>query len=140
MILACYRRTKGIRAWAHGFFLLAVVGVNGCSSTGSPPPPSHTTPPTAPGGLTATSASSTQINLAWTASTDNVGVTEYKVERCQGIGCTTFSQIATSTGTTYDDTGLAASTSYSYRVRATDAAGNVSTYSNTASAATRTPQ
>ena len=140
MILARYRRTKGIRAWAHCFFLLAVVGVNGCSSTGSPPPPPHTTPPTAPGGLTATSASSTQINLAWTASTDNVGVTEYKVERCQAIGCTTFSQIATSTGTTYDDTGLAASTSYSYRVRATDAAGNVSTYSNTASAATRTPQ
>ena len=136
MILARYRRTKGIRAWAHWFFLLAVVGVNGCSSTGSPPPPPHPTPPTAPGGLTATSASSTQINLAWTASTDNVGVTEYKVERCQAIGCTTFSQIATSTGTTYDDTGLAASTSYSYRVRATDAAGNVSTYSNTASAAT----
>ena len=36
----------------------------------------------------ATAASSSQINLTWTASTDNVGVTGYRVERCQGAGCT----------------------------------------------------
>src|SRR5262249_39901943 len=42
----------------------------------------------------------------------------------------------TPTGTTFSDTGLTASTSYSYRVRATDAANNLSTYSNTASATT----
>ena len=88
-----------------------------------------TTPPTAPSGITAT-ASGTQINLSWTASTDNVGVTGYRVERCQGSGCTTFAQIATTTSTGYTDTGLAANTSYSYRVRATDAAGNLSPYSN----------
>src|SRR5206468_3390740 len=52
-----------------------------------------TTPPTAPSGLTATAVSTTQINLAWAASTDNVGVTGYLVERCQGSGCTTFVQI-----------------------------------------------
>ncbi len=91
-----------------------------------------TTPPTAPTNLTAT-ASGSQINLSWTASTDNVGVTGYRVERCQGTGCTTFAQIATPTGTTYSDTGLATGI-YSYRVRATDAAGNLSTYSNVASA------
>ena len=43
----------------------------------------------------------------------------------QGAGCTNFAQIATATGTTYKDTGVAASTSYSYRVRAVDAAGNL---------------
>ena len=92
--------------------------------------------PTAPSGLGATAASSAQINLSWTASTDNVGVTGYRVERCQGAGCTSFAQIATPAGTTYSDAGLTAGTSYSYRVRATDAAGNLSGYSNVASATT----
>jgi fibronectin type 3 domain-containing protein len=94
-----------------------------------------TTPPTAPTGLTATAASASQINLSWTASTDNVGVTGYLVERCQGTTCT-FAQIGTTTTTTYSDSGLAASTSYSYRVRATDASSNLSGYSNTSSATT----
>ena len=95
-----------------------------------------TTPPSAPSGLTATTVSSSQINLSWTASTDNVGVTGYKVERCQGTSCTTFAQIGTPSTTTYSDTGLSASTAYRYRVRATDAAGNLSGYSNIASATT----
>ena len=69
--------------------------------------PPDTTPPTAPSGLTATAAGSTQVNLAWTASTDNVGVTGYRVERCQGAGCTNFTQVATPTATTFSDTGLA---------------------------------
>ena len=43
-----------------------------------------TTAPTAPGSLTATAPTSTQVNLSWTAATDNVGVTGYRVERCQG--------------------------------------------------------
>lgn len=116
----------------------AAVALAGCS-TGSPapPPPADATPPTAPGGLTATAASSTQINLTWTASTDNVGVTGYMVERCQGVGCSNFAQIATPASNAFNDTGLAASTSYSYRGRATDAAGNLSGYSNTASATTQ---
>jgi hypothetical protein len=98
--------------------------------------PADTAPPTAPSGLLATAASSTQINLSWTASADNVGVTGYQVERCEGAGCSTFTQIATTTTTTYNNTGLLASTSYSYRVRATDAANNLSLYSGTASATT----
>jgi Fibronectin type III domain len=92
--------------------------------------------PTAPGLLTAMTLSSSQINLMWTAATDPRGVTGYLVERCQGVACTAFAQIVTVTGTTYNDTGLAANTSYSYRVRATDAAGNVGPYSNVASAMT----
>ncbi len=98
--------------------------------------PPDTTPPTVPTGLTATVAGSSQINLTWTASTDTVGVTGYRVERCQGAGCSSFAQVATPSGTTYSDTGLTAGTSYSYQVRATDAAGNLSGYSNTAGATT----
>ncbi len=98
---------------------------------------SDTAPPTPPTGLAATASSSTQIGLTWTASTDNVGVTGYRIERCTGASCTSFAQIGTTTGaTTFSNSGLTASTSYSYRVRATDAAGNLSTYSNTASATT----
>jgi chitodextrinase len=97
-----------------------------------------TQPPTAPTSLAANPISSVQINLTWTTSTDNVGVTGYKVERCQGAGCTSFAQIAAPAGTTYSDTGLLANTTYLYRVRATDAAGNLSGYSNTASATTLT--
>jgi chitodextrinase len=101
---------------------------------------SDTTPPTAPSNLTATATSSSQINLAWTASTDNVGVTGYFVQRCAGSGCTSFAQVASVSGTTtiYSNTGLSASTSYSYRVQATDAAGNLSAFSNTATATTQT--
>src|SRR5262249_38089861 len=79
-----------------------------------------------------------QINVSWTASTDNVGVTNYLVERLNP-GTANFVQIGTTTGTTFTDTGLSAATSYSYRVRATDAAANLSPYSNTASATTTAP-
>src|SRR5439155_11297606 len=95
-----------------------------------------TTPPTAPGNLVATAVSSNQINLSWTASTDDVGVTGYRVDRCQGAGCTSFTQIATPTATTYSDTGLAPNTSDSYRVTAVDAAGNASTASASGTAST----
>jgi hypothetical protein len=95
-----------------------------------------TTPPTAPTNLSATPVSTTQINLLWTASTDNVSVTNYLLERCLGSGCTSFSQIVAPAGTTYSDAALTASTSYSYRVRAADAAGNLSGYSNIVSVVT----
>ena len=83
--------------------------------------------------------------MGWTASTDlgGSGVTAYLIERCAGAGCATFALVATVTGTppvtTFADTGLTASTSYSYRARARDAAGNVSTaYSNVSTAVTPT--
>ena len=96
-----------------------------------------TTPPTAPSSLTATATSSTVINLTWAAATDNVGVAGYRVERCQGSGCTTFAQIATPTGTSLVDGGLLASTSYSYQVRAADTTGNLGAYSGIATAQTQ---
>src|SRR5262249_20338859 len=96
-------------------------------------------PPSAPGTLTVTASGSTQINLGWGAATDDVGVTGYRVERCAGAGCSAFAQIATPTATSFSDTGLAAGTSYSYQVRASDAAGNLGGYSNVASATTTIP-
>ena len=106
------------------------------TASATTPAAADTTPPTAPSSLTAT-PSGTQIALSWTAATDNVGVTGYRIERCQSAGCSSFAEIATTPGaTTYTNTGLASATSYSYRVRATDAATLLGPYSNTASATT----
>ena len=128
---------KNVRAAAVAKTILIAVGfLAGCAS-GSGNNSTDTAPPTAPTNLAATAASTTQINLSWSASTDNVGVTGYRVERCQGGGCSNFAQIATPTGTSFNDSSLLASTAYSYRVRATDSAGNLSGYSNTASATTQ---
>ena len=93
-------------------------------------------PPSTPSGLTATAVSTSQINLGWTASTDNTGVTGYRVERCQGAGCTNFVEVATPSGTSFNNTGLNAATTYRYQVRAVDAAANLSGYSTVASATT----
>jgi glucose/arabinose dehydrogenase/chitodextrinase len=103
------------------------------------PPAPDTVPPSAPSGLTATAASPTQVNLSWTAATDNVAVAGYRVERCQGAGCTDFAEVGTSTGTTFNNTGLTAGTSYSYRVRAVDTSDNTGGASNTATVATPAP-
>jgi hypothetical protein len=94
---------------------------------------------TAPANLAATSASSSQINLTWSAATETGGtISQYLVERCQGSGCSTFAQIATASSTSYNDAGLTAATTYSYRVRAGDAAGHTGPYSNVATATTGT--
>ena len=93
--------------------------------------------PGTPTNLTATAAGASQINLSWNASTSAIGVAYYNIQRCQGISCTDFSPIATPTGTTYSDTGLAASTAYSYQVQAVDTAGNASPFTAAASAATQ---
>jgi chitodextrinase len=98
-----------------------------------------TQPPTAPGTPALSVVSSTQINVAWAAATDNVGVTGYFVERCAGVGCSSFAQVGAPTTTSFNDTGLTASTTYTYRVRATDAANNLGPYSVTVSATTQAP-
>lgn len=81
-------------------------------------------PPTAPTNLTANAISTTQISLNWTGSTDNVGVTGYKIYR-NGV------EIGTSTSNSYVDGSRTANTQYSYYVKAYDAAGNLSPGSNT---------
>src|SRR5213078_1424746 len=95
-------------------------------------PPPDTTPPAVPTGLTASAVSSSQINLSWTASSDNVGVSGYRVYR-------NGTQIATTGATSFANTGLSPSTTYSYTVAAYDAAGNLSAQSSSASATTPAP-
>ncbi len=102
--------------------------VNGSSCSGGGTP-GDTQAPTAPTNLSSTGKTATSVSLAWTASTDNVGVTGYDVYR--------GSTLATSvTGTTATISGLTASTAYSFTVRAKDAAGNTSGASNALSVTT----
>jgi chitodextrinase len=90
------------------------------------------TPPSTPTGLTATAVSTSEIDLSWTAATDNVGVAGYKI-----ISNGTF--IATAVGTTYKSTDLTASTAYTFMVAAYDASGNVGSQSTSANATTQAP-
>jgi len=87
--------------------------------------------PTAPTGLRATGTTSSSVSLAWTAATDNVGVTGYDVYQ----GAT---KVSTVTGTSATVGGLAGSTSYTFTVKARDAAGNVSPASAAVTATTGT--
>ncbi len=88
-----------------------------------------TTPPSAPTNLAATSVTSSQVSLSWTASKDNVGVAGYRVYR-------NSTQIAWVTSTSYADKTVLPQTTYSYYVVAYDAAGLTSSPSNTVSVTT----
>ena len=119
-------RLANVGTWdsSTGLNVLATgVQINNCSSACTPP-----TPPT----LSLGSVSSSTVALAWSGATDSVGVTGYYVFR-NGM------QVAAVTGTSYTDTGLASGTQYSYTVEAYDAAGNVSTPSNTVTVTTPLP-
>ena len=83
-------------------------------------------PPSAPTGLTATATGSTSVSLGWMASTDNVGVTGYRVYRGTGGAVPSLLATVSGTQTAYADTSVAAGTSYTYQVSAIDAAGNES--------------
>nr|WP_170839834.1 glycosyl hydrolase family 18 protein [Lihuaxuella thermophila] len=91
--------------------------------------PVDTEAPSAPAGLKVTGTTNSSVSLSWSASTDNVSVTGYDVYR----GGTLASSV---TGTTATVTGLASNTTYSFTMKAKDAAGNVSPASNQVSATT----
>lgn len=88
-----------------------------------------TTPPSAPANLAASGVTSSSVNLSWSPSTDNVGVTGYDIIRNGSVTNTV-------TGTSTTVSGLTPSTSYQFAVRARDAAGNTSGNSNTVTVTT----
>ncbi|WP_237391759.1 lytic polysaccharide monooxygenase [Paenibacillus dendrobii] len=96
--------------------------------------PADTTAPTAPSNLTAASITASGATLSWGASSDNVGVTGYKVYNGSTL-------VTTTSGSTlsYNVTGLSASTAYTFTVKAVDAAGNTSAASNAATFTTSSP-
>jgi hypothetical protein len=94
------------------------------------------TNPTVPVNLSASAINTSQINLTWTASTDNIGVSGYQIERCQVAGCSSFALVAIANSTSYTDLGLSPATNYSYRIRAIDLSGLKSSYSTIINATT----
>ncbi len=89
----------------------------------TPAASSDTTPPTTPTGLQGTVLSGSKVALTWNASTDDTGVDHYDILR-DGV------PVGTSTTTSYQDTGLVAATTYTWKVQALDAAGNRSSTSS----------
>ena len=127
-----------VASTTYRYTVAACDAVGNCSAqsaaaTVTTPALADTTPPSVPGGLTATAISESQINLAWTAATDNVGVAGYKVHR--------GGNVLASMGnvTRYSDTGLRSSTAYSYTVQACDALGNCSAQGAAAATTTQGP-
>ncbi|MFF3362205.1 glycoside hydrolase family 48 protein [Streptomyces misionensis] len=111
-------------AMAYAVYAELIVGTGGGGGTGD------TTPPTVPTNLAVAATTDTSVSLTWTASTDDVGVAGYDVYR----GTTLAGSAVT---TSFTDSGLKASTAYSYTVRAKDAAGNVSAASGAVTATTK---
>ncbi|GAA2600621.1 glycoside hydrolase family 18 chitinase [Actinomadura fulvescens] len=103
--------------------------VNGATCDGSGGPGDDTEAPAAPGGLRSTGKTSSSVSLAWTAATDNVGVTGYDVYQGGTLADTV-------TGTSATVSGLSPKTAYSFTVKARDAAGNASPASNAVSVTT----
>jgi len=85
--------------------------------------------PTAPTNLTASNVTTSSVDLSWSASTDNVGVTSYEIYKDNAYYTSTSS-------TNYSVSGLSAGTTYQFYVKAKDAAGNVSAASNTVTVTT----
>ncbi|HET6994398.1 MAG TPA: fibronectin type III domain-containing protein, partial [Chitinophagaceae bacterium] len=122
---------------SYSFFVKAFDGSGNISANSSTVNVTtiDTQAPSAPGGLSSSNLTSTSLTLSWTASTDNIGVTGYDVYRnavkINGSVVTT---------TSYNVTGLTASTAYSFFVQARDAAGNISANSNTLNVTTPAQQ
>ncbi|MFY1636373.1 S8 family serine peptidase [Solwaraspora sp. WMMB335] len=95
-----------------------------------------TVAPSTPGTPVASSVTATSATLTWTASTDNVGVAGYDIERATGGG--TFAPVGSSATNSFVATGLAAGTTYQFQVRAEDAAGNLSPFSAAVTVTTAT--
>jgi len=122
----------GFEPWVGGVGL----AVNSFSATIGGGGGGDTQAPSTPGTLSASGTTSNGTNLSWGASSDNVGVTGYDILRATGASGGTFTQVGTSSSTSFAATGLSANTTYRFQVRARDAAGNTSPVSNTATVTT----
>ena len=106
-----------------GNHTLQTVASDAAGNTGSSTPisvtvPADTTPPSAPGPLSSSAVTANSVTLSWAAATDDRAIGGYQIVR--------DGTVVGSTGdTSYTDTGLSPSTSYSYTVHAVDATGNV---------------
>ncbi|WP_419488834.1 reprolysin-like metallopeptidase [Chryseobacterium bernardetii] len=108
----------------HIFFDVNNANISVNAGSGTP----DTVAPTAP-TLAASGTTSTSTNLSWSGATDNVGVTGYDVYMGASL-------IGSTASTTYTVTSLTPSTTYSFSVKAKDAAGNASSSSNTVNVTT----
>jgi chitodextrinase len=116
---------------SYSYYLRAIdaAGNQSANSTTATAKTADTTPPSAPSGLAAGELDVHRITLTWGGSTDDAGVTGYKLYR-------NGKYLRTVTTTSYTDGGLTPNTAYSYYVTARDAVGNESAASNTATAST----
>jgi fibronectin type 3 domain-containing protein len=121
--------------WIAAILVGITVLVSGCGGgSGSGP---ALAVPSAPSSLSAAAASSAVINLSWTDASNNED--GFRIERgTDGVNFTEIGTMSANTAT-YSDTGLAALTTYYYRVRSYNSAGNSSSYTNTANATTQPP-
>jgi chitodextrinase len=129
-----YADTRVQAATSYTYYTIAYDAAGNTSAASNTviattPSAPDTTPPSAPSGLVTTAPISTEADLSWTASTDNVGVAGYRIYRNAAL-------VGSSATTAYADTSVQPATSYSYYVVAYDAAGNVSAASATASVTT----
>lgn len=111
-------------------------GASGYSNEASVTTPALPSPPDGdPTNLSATSTGASTASLTWDDNATNED--SYEVERCEGAGCSSFALVSTLgvDSESFDDSGLSSNTSYTYRVRAVNAAGN-SAYSNESTAVT----
>ena len=127
-----YSDTTAVPGSSYAYYVVAYDtsnNVSQASNTVSVQTPPDTMPPSTPANLTAAGPGPTEVDLSWSASTDDVAVAGYRILR-DGI------QIATSTSASYADLTTQASTTYGYTVAAYDASGNVSAQSNVATVTT----
>ena len=123
---ASYTDTGLTLTTIYSYTISAYDGASNESSKSTPPvtgTPLDQTPPSVPTGMSATTESSCSVRLAWTGSTDNIGVIGYRIYR-------NGTKVKTCAETSYLDTPLAPSTTYSYTVSAYDATNNESAQSS----------
>ena len=130
--------SPGIGIWSTPGDHLAIDDWQGGNLGPLGPVMPDTQTPKVPGNLVATTLGVSQVKLTWAAAPDNMRVRKYEVQR-QDPGSTRFVRVGTTTGTSYNDTGLVTGHSYNYRVLVRDATGSLKDYSGVVRVITASP-